>query len=201
MYNNAPPPRPDGTVHGDAASVKSMVGRGVLLDVAKYKGQIPCPSGYWISSRRSPEYRQSAEGRDPKRRYFAGADGLAEDVGRARPGRDAWIPPIASGTSHNQASGRIAWPSSMTWTLWPSARITPRWNGDSGQPAIYQESLWGFAHRPLHPDFLWNRGAYIMEILNLDELAKDQAYEFLFVLGPLLLRGGIGVPVNPIAIR
>jgi len=37
--------------------------------------------------------------------------------------------------------------------------------------------------------------------LNLDDLAKDQAYEFLFVLGPLLLRGGIGVPVNPIAIR
>ena len=38
-------------------------------------------------------------------------------------------------------------------------------------------------------------------ILNLDELAKDQAYEFLFTVGPLLLRGGIGVPVNPIAIR
>ena len=49
MYNNAPPPRPDGTVHGDAASVKSMVGRGVLLDVAKYKGQDPLPSGYWIT--------------------------------------------------------------------------------------------------------------------------------------------------------
>src|SRR2546429_6313779 len=26
IYNNGPPPRPDGTVHGDAASVKSMVG-------------------------------------------------------------------------------------------------------------------------------------------------------------------------------
>src|SRR5215510_5233659 len=34
VYNNAPPPRPAGTVHGDAASVKYMVGRGVLLDVA-----------------------------------------------------------------------------------------------------------------------------------------------------------------------
>ena len=33
------------------------------------------------------------------------------------------------------------------------------------------------------------------------QLAKDQAYEFLFVVAPLLLRGGIGVPVNPIAIR
>jgi hypothetical protein len=59
----------------------------------------------------------------------------------------------------------------------------------------------GFQGLPLHPEFLWNRGAYILEILNLDELAKDQAYEFLFVLGPLLERGGIGVPINPIAIR
>ena len=49
IYNNAPPPRPDGTVQGDAASVRSMVGRGVLLDVAKYKGTDPLPSGYWIS--------------------------------------------------------------------------------------------------------------------------------------------------------
>ena len=39
LYNNMPPPKPAGTEHGDAASVKFMVGRGVLLDVAKYKKQ------------------------------------------------------------------------------------------------------------------------------------------------------------------
>ena len=39
-----------------------------------------------------------------------------------------------------------------------------------------------------------------MEILNLDNLAKDRAYEFFFALGPLLLKGGIGVPINPLAI-
>jgi hypothetical protein len=53
---------------------------------------------------------------------------------------------------------------------------------------------------PLNVYFIWNRGAYIIEILNLDELAKDKAYEFFFTLGPLLLKGGIGVPVNPLAI-
>ncbi len=75
-----------------------------------------------------------------------------------------------------------------------------------GNPPIWnyqytRKAFGGYASGPLHADFLWNQGAYIMERLNLDELAKDQAYEFLFVLGPLLLRGGIGVPVNPIAIR
>src|ERR671931_1373887 len=49
LYNNMPPPKPDGTVQGDAASVRYMVGRSVLLDVAKYKGTDPLPSGYWIT--------------------------------------------------------------------------------------------------------------------------------------------------------
>jgi kynurenine formamidase len=69
------------------------------------------------------------------------------------------------------------------------------------RPNYTRKAFGGFQGLPLHVDSLWNRGAYLIEILNLDDLAKDQAYEFLFVLGPLLLRGGIGVPVNPIAIR
>ena len=64
----------------------------------------------------------------------------------------------------------------------------------------YNRKAFGFLGLPLHVDFIWNRGAYIMEILNLDDLAKDRAYEFFFVLGPLLLKGGIGVPINPVAI-
>ena len=64
----------------------------------------------------------------------------------------------------------------------------------------YARKAFGFLGLPLHVDFIWNRGAYIIEILNLDELAKDRAYQFLFVVGPLRLQGGIGVPVNPVAI-
>jgi len=36
----------------------------------------------------------------------------------------------------------------------------------------YQRKAFGFLGLPLHVDFIWNRGAYIMEILNLDELAR-----------------------------
>jgi len=68
-------------------------------------------------------------------------------------------------------------------------------------PSYNKKAFDGFQGLPLHVDFIWSRGAYIIEIMNLDGLAKDQAYEFLFVVAPLLLRGGIGVPVNPIAIR
>src|SRR5262245_11229643 len=49
LFNNLPAPKPAGTVQGDAASVIQIVGRGVLLDVAGYKGTDPLPSDYWIT--------------------------------------------------------------------------------------------------------------------------------------------------------
>ena len=51
------------------------------------------------------------------------------------------------------------------------------------EPALHAQGVRRFLGLPLHMDFIWNRGAYIIEIMNLDELAKDNAYEFLFVLG------------------
>ena len=52
------------------------------------------------------------------------------------------------------------------------------------RPGYTRKAFGGFQGLPLHVDFIWNRGAYIIEIMNLDELAKDQAYEFLFVVAP-----------------
>ena len=82
LFNNMPPPKPSGTVQGDAASVVQMVGRGVLLDVAAYKGSDPLPVDYWISHRGPAEHREGAERRDPQGRYPAGPHGMAEDVER-----------------------------------------------------------------------------------------------------------------------
>src|SRR5437763_10098044 len=72
VYNNAPPPSPDNTVNGDAASVKFMVGRGVLLDVAKYKGQDPLPSGYWISLEDLKNTAKPKKGEKKKAKIFLG---------------------------------------------------------------------------------------------------------------------------------
>ena len=87
LFNNMPPPKPAGTVHGDAASVKFMVGRGVLLDVAKYKGQDPLPREVLDHARGSTEHRQGAERGDPQGRHPLDPHRLAQDVGSARPRR------------------------------------------------------------------------------------------------------------------
>ena len=53
---------------------------------------------------------------------------------------------------------------------------------------------------PLHRDVLWGCGGYLLEFLDLEALAADKVYEFLFVATPLRLAGGIGSPIVPLAI-
>ena len=43
-------------------------------------------------------------------------------------------------------------------------------------------------------------GIHILEIVNLEELARDRVYTFLFIATPLKIRGATGSPVRPIAI-
>ncbi len=44
-------------------------------------------------------------------------------------------------------------------------------------------------------------GIYLLENMDTRELAKDKAYEFMFVLGPARVSGAVQMIVNPIAIR
>jgi kynurenine formamidase len=53
-----------------------------------------------------------------------------------------------------------------------------------------------FAHVYLLPQ----KGIYIMENLNLQELARERCYSFAFVGIPLKLRGATGSPLRPLAL-
>jgi kynurenine formamidase len=56
------------------------------------------------------------------------------------------------------------------------------------------------AAMPVHVHLLVESGIHIIECLNLEELARDRIYEFLFVASPLKIRGGTGSPMRPFAI-
>ena len=44
-------------------------------------------------------------------------------------------------------------------------------------------------------------GIHLLENMNTEEMVKDQAWEFLFTLGPARITGGVQAIINPIAIR
>lgn len=53
----------------------------------------------------------------------------------------------------------------------------------------------------VHQILLALNGIHILENMNTEEMAKDQAWEFLFTLGPARITGGVQAIINPIAIK
>jgi kynurenine formamidase len=53
---------------------------------------------------------------------------------------------------------------------------------------------------PGHIILLVRHGIHIMENLFLEDLARDQVYEFLFVGLPLKIQGATGSPIRPVAV-
>jgi kynurenine formamidase len=51
----------------------------------------------------------------------------------------------------------------------------------------------------VHVHLLVQSGIHIIEVLNLEELARDHIYEFLFVAAPMKIRGATGAPIRPLA--
>jgi hypothetical protein len=49
-------------------------------------------------------------------------------------------------------------------------------------------------------ELLWKLGIPLIELMDLEALAADRVYEFLFVAAPLKVTGGMGSPLNPLAI-
>lgn len=54
--------------------------------------------------------------------------------------------------------------------------------------------------QPVHTLLLIENGIYLMESLDLEALARERAYEFLFVALPLKIRGATGSMVDPVAV-
>jgi kynurenine formamidase len=82
---------------------------------------------------------------------------------------------------------------------------TARWAGDRelvllGADNSAVEIFPRAANLPVHQEFIRDQGGYLLELLDLDELARDHVYEFMFVVAPLRISAGLGSPINPIAL-
>jgi kynurenine formamidase len=54
---------------------------------------------------------------------------------------------------------------------------------------------------PVHQIALVVNGVHLLENLKLDELAAKKVYEFAFMMQPLKIQGGTGSTVSPVAVR
>src|SRR5262249_13127594 len=157
-----------------------LVRRGVLLDIAGWKGQSHLPQKYGISA---DELKACAA--------TEGVEVKSGDVLFVRTGFDTLWKDEAT---YLQAAG-----VSKSGTLWA---------GEKGVLAVGADTMAWDAPDEIDPEtgatlfahfyLLPKKGIYIIENLRLDELARDRRWVFAFIGLPMKLQGATGSPLRPI---
>jgi kynurenine formamidase len=175
-----------GPLRGDASELPPIWTRGLLYDVPGHRGVEFLGRGEPVGAEELQEVGL-AQGIDPPRAgdvvlvrtgymsHWPDRERLAEHRG---PGPDVEAARWLAGL------GVLATGSDTeTYEVQPPP--------DPGAPANPQ---------PVHTLLLIERGIYIMESLDLEELARERVYEFLFVALPVKIRGATGSWIDPVAV-
>jgi len=180
-----------GAIRNDIAKTRDrIVGRGVLLDIPRVRGVSWLEPGDQIHAA-DLDAAAAAEGVTVGR-----GDIVLVRTGQMAQCRDegTWGA-YAGGAAPGLALDTVAWihdhdvaaVASDTWGL----EVLP-----NETPDVFQ---------PLHIILIVHLGLLVGEIFDLEALADDCAsdgrYEFLFTAPPLVITGGVGSPVNPLAIK
>ena len=170
---------------GDATALPILFTRGVLLDVATWRGVESLNKGEPIS----------------------GADLEAVAAAQESPVRSHDVVLVRTGYMS-------LWPDAqrMAAHRGPGPDITAaRWLSDRGVVATGSDTETYEVQpapdpgrpgnpQPVHTHLLIEQGIYLMESLDLEGIAADRVYEFLFVALPLRIRGATGSMIDPVAV-
>jgi kynurenine formamidase len=83
--------------------------------------------------------------------------------------------------------------------LWLAEQGVVAVGGDTEALEVLPSTVPGNPH-PVHIALLVERGIFIIEMVNCEELARDRVYEFCFVCLPLGIRGATGSMVRSVAL-
>ena len=177
--------------NGIEQATERLVGRGVLLDIARYKKVQALADGYAITEDDLLACMQ--------------AQGATSSIGRGdivliRTGQLGQARKTGWGT---YAGGEA--PGLSFYTLdWLSRTEIAAIACDTWGLEVRPNELAG-AFQPLHQIAIPNMGLTLGEMFELDALATDCAedgiYEFLLVAAPLPFTGAVGAPANPQAMK
>jgi len=164
-------------------NVGAIVTRGVLIDVAKYKGvpRLTSPYAISVADLTGALQRQKTEIRS--------GDVVLIHMGWG----SLWMKDNAT---FNASSPGIGVPAGQ-WLA--SKEVVVVGSDNWGVEAFPNPDPTLTA--PVHQLLLAKNGIYLHENLVTEELARDGVYEFAYIYAPLRLKGATGSPGNPIAIR
>jgi kynurenine formamidase len=168
-----------------------IVSRGVLLDVARYKGVQALDGGYPITE---DDLRGCIQTQGETSAVGTGDIVLVRTGQLDRARVNSW------GTfAGGDAPGLSFWTVDWIQRTEIAAIASDTW-GVEVRPNEFSG-----AFQPWHQVVIPNLGLTVGEMFDLDALAEhcaaDGIYEFLLAAGPLPITGAVGAPVNPLAIK
>jgi kynurenine formamidase len=172
-----------GPLTAQASSIAPFVCRGVLIDIAAYKGVdiLPASDHINVADVEGALERQGIEVREGDAVIFR--TGYMQVWG-SDPERTAQH--AGAGINHDVA-------------VWLGDKGVVIVGGDTESvernPSADPENP-----HPVHIELLIKRGIHILELVHVEDLARDGVDEFLFICLPLRIKGATGSMVRPIAI-
>jgi kynurenine formamidase len=165
--------------------VKPIITRGILVDVAAYKGVNVLPSSYEVTV----EDVQGA----------LMIQGISEDA--IKPGdailfRYGWSRYWSDHDTYNTNPPGIG----MAVARWVVDKKASMIGSDQWATEVIPNPDARLAF-PIHQELITKNGIWNLESMNLESLSQDEAYEFLFIHTPIRFKGATGSPARPIAIR
>jgi kynurenine formamidase len=161
-------------------NVPYMVGRGVMLDLPAYKG----------IDHLGPQYVVTGNDLDGA----AKAQGISFEAGDIVLIRTGWY--TLFDKDHDLWESSSPGPDGSL-APWLKERDVCALGAD--HPTVELRGV-PYDSSPLHRYALRDLGVYLLESLDLEELARDKVYEFLFIGAPLRLTHASGSPWNPLAV-
>lgn len=166
-------------------NVKPILTRGILVDLAGYKGLDHLPSRYEVTL---GDVRGALARQGLAESELRPGDALLFRYGWAR----FWSEPAKYNTDPPGIGLEVA--------RWVVARQLSMVGSDQSSTEVQPSPDPQLAF-PVHQELIMKNGIFNLENLALDELARDAAYEFLFVFTPVRFKGATGSPGRPLAIR
>ena len=166
----------------DISGIPPMVGRGVMIDIAKQMGVDSLQAGQPITSDDIKAAMKSQGVTVGEGDVVLLHTGYTDATLKQNP--SLWAGSIPGIT--NEASVFLAGlkPMAVGADTWGLGAVPPR----AGDKIFYD-----------HVVLLKQHGIYILETMNTGRLADDGVHEFMFVLGQARLKGAVQMIINPVA--
>jgi kynurenine formamidase len=161
----------------------TVFGRGVLIDVAAYKGVETLPDTYEITV-------EDLEGALKKQ-------GTTLQAGDAVLINTGWHKLWGKDNAKYVKSCPGIGIKAAQWLIGKDPLLL----GSDNWPVEVAPNPDPLISLPVHQLALVVNGVHLLENLKLDELAQKQVYEFAFLMQPIKMQGGTGSTVAPVAVR